>query len=195
MALNLSCVAFLFQTPYGSPRNSLERREHSDRFDTSKENTWPKRPSFRRKLESMRNGSSQPGSPNAKPKPGRLSRTSHSGPLPVPVHETGTANPSSLNPRATWKKPEQEKEALGKKRDPLVGLSVIMVILIIMVFWGRLCAILCTSAWFYFVPRLRNATKLDKNIQNSLDQYYDSEEYKKKVVLEGFLERNHRNSL
>jgi hypothetical protein len=31
---------------------------------------------------------------------------------------------------------------------------------------------------------------VEKN-PNSHDQDYDSEEYKKKVVLEGFLERNH----
>jgi hypothetical protein len=63
-----------------------------------------------------------------------------------------------------------------------------------MLFWGRICAILCTSAGFYFVPRLRNVTKSDDVVEknpNSHDQDYDSEEYKKKVVLEGFLERNH----
>ncbi|TYI51131.1 hypothetical protein E1A91_D12G154400v1 [Gossypium mustelinum] len=86
-----------------------------------------------------------------------------------------------------------------------LGMSVIVVTLIIMLVWGRLCAILCTSAWLYFCPRFR--TRVNGNgssssggggvesTQNLNDSYLNSKEYKKKVVLEGLLHRNNRITL
>ncbi|TYG41258.1 hypothetical protein ES288_D12G161500v1 [Gossypium darwinii] len=86
-----------------------------------------------------------------------------------------------------------------------LGMSVIVVTLIIMLVWGRLCAILCTSAWLYFCPRFR--TRVNGNgssssggggvesTQNLNDSYLNSKEYKKKVVLEGLLHRNSRITL
>ncbi|MCD7446252.1 hypothetical protein HAX54_048450 [Datura stramonium] len=62
--------------------------------------------------------------------------------------------------------------------DSVIGMSILMVTLIIMLFWGKFCAILCTSAWFYFLHKLR-ANNNDVN----------SNECKKKVVLNGFLQR------
>ncbi|CAN8236966.1 unnamed protein product [Cochlearia groenlandica] len=44
-----------------------------------------------------------------------------------------------------------------KKYDPVIGISIVTVTLVIMLIWGRLCAILCTSAWCYSLPRLRDA--------------------------------------
>ncbi|XP_059294880.1 uncharacterized protein At5g23160-like [Lycium ferocissimum] len=77
--------------------------------------------------------------------------------------------------------------------DSVIGMSVLMVTLIIMLFWGKFCAILCTSAWFYFLPRFRAKNEAEQNDGN-LD-VLNSNEYKKKVVLNGFLERDHRNGL
>ncbi|MBA0592634.1 hypothetical protein Gorai_009609 [Gossypium raimondii] len=84
-----------------------------------------------------------------------------------------------------------------------LGMSVIVVTLIIMLVWGRLCAILCTSAWLYFCPRFR--TRVNGNgsssgggvesTQSLNDSYLNSKEYKKKVVLEGLLHRNNRITL
>lgn len=74
-----------------------------------------------------------------------------------------------------------------------------MVTLMVLVSWGQLCAILCTAAWFYVLPRLRTQSDpeiMNKSVVESLkgeDYYFSSEEYKKKVVLEGLLHRNHRN--
>lgn len=92
-----------------------------------------------------------------------------------------------------------ENVAPTKKYDTLVGVSVIMVTLIILLLWGRLCAILCTSAWFYFVPRLSSAVKNDGVLvertptRNPKAVDLNSGEYKRKVVLEGFLERTRRS--
>ncbi|XP_041009887.1 uncharacterized protein LOC121254001 [Juglans microcarpa x Juglans regia] len=183
------------ETTYGQARNILlERREHLDHSDISKEDTCRKRLSFHRRKEAIRTGSSQPGSPENNHKPAtRLAAISPTFSLPVSV---------SANSRAMPKKPNRhrENESSAEKLDPVVGLSIIMITLMIMLVWGRLCAVICTSAWFYFVPRLSNASKsretVGKDPNNSHDQDYDSEEHKKKVVMEGFLERNnHRSTL
>lgn len=98
---------------------------------------------------------------------------------------------SSMQPQTTSKK---HKNAKGSY-DAVVGMSVVVVTLVIMVFWGRICAILCTSAWLYYIPRFRkrggenDESDLGKR-QNDVD--LDSEEYKKRVIMEGLLERNHR---
>ncbi|CAH2044137.1 unnamed protein product [Thlaspi arvense] len=86
--------------------------------------------------------------------------------------------------------------------DPVIGISIIMLTLVIMLMWGRLCAILCTSAWCYFLPRLKEAAVADKRKRSAGgkaeaalfpdDLDFNSQAYKKKVVLEGFLLRQHR---
>ncbi|KAK9048160.1 hypothetical protein SSX86_032878 [Deinandra increscens subsp. villosa] len=82
--------------------------------------------------------------------------------------------------------------------DSRIGMSVILVILFMVVLWGKLFAILCTSAWLFIAPRLVAAgghsgdkLKLPPESGDNLD--LESVEYKKKVVLEGFLQRNYRN--
>ncbi|XAR64019.1 hypothetical protein NMG60_11024212 [Bertholletia excelsa] len=95
------------------------------------------------------------------------------------------------------------------KLEPVVGLSILMVTLIIMLVWGRLCAILCTSAWFYFIPLLRNlnnnkaacqgvekGSSSAENVEVEQEQVLvlDYNKMKKRVVLEGFLDRNRRLS-
>ncbi|CAG7879022.1 unnamed protein product [Brassica rapa] len=49
-----------------------------------------------------------------------------------------------------------------RKFDPVIGISVIILTLVIMLVWGRVFAILCTSAWCYSLPRLRNVAALVK---------------------------------
>lgn len=83
--------------------------------------------------------------------------------------------------------------------DPIVGMSILGVTLLIMIFWGRFCAILCTSAWLYFIPRFRNSgggnyEEDGAKIMSKNDVDFDSEEYKKKVIMEGLLGRNNRGS-
>ncbi|KAI3728558.1 hypothetical protein L6452_17196 [Arctium lappa] len=93
---------------------------------------------------------------------------------------------------------------LGGGFDSIIGMSIILVTLVIMMLWGKLCAILCTSAWFFIAPRLGAAAAGERSAVvtaekrlpesgNILD--LESVEYKKKVVLEGLLQRNHRNGV
>lgn len=82
------------------------------------------------------------------------------------------------------------------RNDGILGMSVVVVTLVIMIFWGRLCAILCTSVWLYCAPRLGKIGGLNDDgnpkTTSSNEVDLDSEEYKKKVIMEGLLGRNHR---
>lgn len=179
------------ETKSGSAKNiNLENRKnsspslHSSKDDTR---TIQKRLSFSRKIESIKAGSSQPGSPvQAKLKQGRTIRQS----------DSFAAGPNRDKPQVAPTKPERwrSEPAFARRFEPVVGMSVVMVTLLIMVMWGRLCAILCTSAWLYFVPRLSSAVDSDGGaLGRARDLDLGSKECKKKVVFEGFLERdNHR---
>ena len=181
-----------------SEQNNINSKLEHAHVDASKDDTHKKRSSFCRKIEAIRTGSThQPGSP---PDPNKFKPNSefkHRSKLIKPtgmeptcrnerratLPSTNTRQNDALLIIAQTKKKKQQQQL-----DPvLVGLSIIMVTLLIMLLWGQFCAILCTSAWCYFVPCFK------KGNLNSQYQYYryDSEEYKKKVILEGFLERNH----
>ncbi|KAG7549954.1 hypothetical protein ISN45_Aa06g007940 [Arabidopsis thaliana x Arabidopsis arenosa] len=87
-----------------------------------------------------------------------------------------------------------------KPFDPVIGISIIILTLTIMLVWGRLCAILCTSAWCYVLPRVRDAAALAKRKRSgshgsAYEGDLNSESYKRKVVLDGFLGRQNRVSL
>lgn len=98
------------------------------------------------------------------------------------------------------KKPAASKDKDNRKHsksaadefDSVVGMSIIMVTLVIMLIWGKLSAILCTSAWFFLIPRLRKTMESYVATEKGSNYDLNSEEYKKKVVLEGFLTRNQR---
>lgn len=115
-----------------------------------------------------------------------------------------TSPPHSESPPAAPKRKKHKEVSGGDdnliretdgRLDPIFGMSIIMVTLVIMLLWGKLCAILCTSAWFFMVPRLRRAMDSNVVVENGLnsgERDLNSEEYKKKVVLEGLLQRNRR---
>ncbi|WCJ40083.1 hypothetical protein M5689_021015 [Euphorbia peplus] len=161
--------------------------ENGKLLDNKKGHRTPKNVSFCRRIDSIRNASSQPGSPDPNTKSNRI-KISRSISLP-------SANPTG-QPGVGIKKPG--KESTSNKLDAMVGMSIIMVTLVIILIWGRLCAIICTCTWLYFIPRLRkNGEPAGQTVQNGLESEepdFDSEEYKKRVVLVGFLERNHNRS-
>ncbi|KZV40252.1 hypothetical protein F511_33416 [Dorcoceras hygrometricum] len=77
--------------------------------------------------------------------------------------------------------------------DSQVGAAMITLTLVVMLIWGKVCAILCSFAWVLFVHFVRqNNESLEHN--NALDHHpiipdLDSHEHKKRVVLQGFLQR------
>ncbi|KAK1380504.1 hypothetical protein POM88_027248 [Heracleum sosnowskyi] len=138
---------------------------------------------------------------------GRNKETKKNGSSPPPENKTANrANLTSLQPHKEKKTESinvkngddnvsaknQNREAL----DSIVGMSVIVVVLVLMLSWGKLCAILCTAAWFYIIPRLRTAVDSNITANNALESdvlNLNSDEHKKKVVLEGLLQRDHRS--
>ncbi|KAJ6419599.1 hypothetical protein OIU84_029667 [Salix udensis] len=173
----------------------LENGKLLDHVETTEDATCKRRLSFCRKIDAIITGTTQPGSPEVKEKPIRtVSITLSKSPPSQPDERSAAAPNTAATSRVTIKKPQKENDHQNKKKSdhPLIGMSIIIMTLVIMVVWGKLCAILCTSAWLYFVPRLRSEDTVGNGLI-STESFYDSEEYKKRVVLDGFLERSHRS--
>ncbi|KAL1832669.1 hypothetical protein ACET3Z_002320 [Daucus carota] len=101
--------------------------------------------------------------------------------------------PPPNRPKETPVRGENEIKSGGEnegKLDPIIGMTIMMGTLVIMLIWGKVCAILCTCAWLYMVPRLRTVVDSRERKSGGLD--FESVEYKKKVVLEGLLKRDRR---
>ncbi|KAK3027807.1 hypothetical protein RJ639_041975 [Escallonia herrerae] len=165
--------------------------------DAVADDTWQKRlPCW--KKSTKRAGASHPGSPETQPHSSKTktSSLSYSASFPAPK-QMNPPPPAGVDSKVCQVNKHKENDTFAGKVDPLVGMSIIMVTLVIMMLWGKLCAILCTSAWFFCVPHLKTAMKpsniIVKNALNSGRPDLDSAEYKKRVVLEGLLDRNHRH--
>ncbi|XP_057774002.1 uncharacterized protein LOC130993210 [Salvia miltiorrhiza] len=108
-------------------------------------------------------------------------KLSHSASLP-PLHQKKQAAGGG------------DKTVVVGEFDSTVGAVIISVTLVVMIIWGKVWAILCMAAWFYFIPRFRAkmdesyAIKFKSGESDAVD--FDSWEYKKRVVLQGLLHRN-----
>ncbi|CAI9779166.1 unnamed protein product [Fraxinus pennsylvanica] len=81
------------------------------------------------------------------------------------------------------------------KFGSLVGISILVVILGIMLIWGKSCAILCTAICFYIITSFRTQRRNESDVKKDSSKEFDEsnfKEYKKKVVLQGFLERSNK---
>ncbi|CAA0815210.1 Uncharacterized protein SHERM_15247 [Striga hermonthica] len=86
----------------------------------------------------------------------------------------------------------EAKSKVSDQLDPTVGAFIIMLTLIVMLIWGKLCAVMCAAAWFYIIPcfRAKHGILNVDECEHDLKQIdVDSSEYKKKVVLEGLITR------
>ncbi|KAK1408768.1 hypothetical protein QVD17_40806 [Tagetes erecta] len=154
---------------------ALKPLTHSKSLPVSKKQKPPKAPSLRSGVESV-----------------VLSKTTTSQKHPkAPFVKDGVDGVVS-----------QERTPSGGEFDSLIAMSILLGILVIMMLWGMLCAIFCTCAWFIIAPRLVAATKrsatvtIERRPTESQDVLnLESVEYKKKVVMEGFLQRSHRNNV
>lgn len=155
---------------------------------------------FCRKIDAIRaagTGGSTTSLPSSPLDRTRTAGTTHSSSFPSLHRETIHLRALAAPSRTIHKKSSTRKTRAdaAKKLDPVVGLSVLLVTMVIMILWGRLCAILCTSAWFYFSSKFKSTAYPAGDPKPSPDPLrldLESEEHKKKVVLEGFLERRRR---
>lgn len=93
-------------------------------------------------------------------------------------------------------KPKQDNmQGNGKGHTSTIGLCLVLVSLMVLVLWGKVCAILCTSTWLFLVPRCSKA-RINNLSQKILDyEGIDSKEYKKMIIMEGLLERSRNHVL
>ncbi|KAL9160151.1 hypothetical protein ABFS82_08G181400 [Erythranthe guttata] len=106
-----------------------------------------------------------------------------------PINSTTTTTTTTT----TLQKPTRRD--CGRKRisnycnPSLDQMCIFLVWLGALVFWGKVFAIVtCTSTWLFVYPGHR-FQRVDSSV-NDVSNIVDSEEYKKRVVMEGLLERN-----
>lgn len=79
--------------------------------------------------------------------------------------------------------------------DARVGAIIMIIILLCFVLYGRLCAILFACACLYLLPKFREDSEsmTEMNRNNDIRMVYlQSNEYKKKVIMDGFTDRTHK---
>ncbi|KAH0463447.1 hypothetical protein IEQ34_008029 [Dendrobium chrysotoxum] len=105
--------------------------------------------------------------------------------LPEPEQQAATPFRVSTQARSEW----------ARKLDSKAGLTVIGVALVVMVFYGRAAAVISLCACFYLAAILREPVVAEVEVGKMAGAGYadvDSEEYKKRVVMEGLLDRSKR---
>lgn len=75
-------------------------------------------------------------------------------------------------------------------------LCMFLVSLLVLILWGKFVAILCTSILFYLVRPSRRWPSSCNNEgvlcgESNNNNEFDSVQYKKKVIMEGLLDRSH----
>lgn len=105
--------------------------------------------------------------------------------IPETEHQTS----SSLSQSKTLAKSQIHADA--KARSLNSGLFVFLMSLWATIFCGRICAILFTLIFVYCMPRRTWGDRRLKSVENLPEE--TEKECKKRVIMEGLLERNHHN--
>ncbi|XP_072962857.1 uncharacterized protein [Typha angustifolia] len=176
-------------------------------------------------FEKFRKEKSKGGGCSTKPHHNQLQKQHHPRPPPPPPPSHATASkctagnkPAPLykmldparagirtrtsHPGSPKTAPHNSRESNGRSKDhlnPFMGLFVLTLALAVMLLAGKSCAILFMCAWFYLSPLLMPETDARndkvKKVDGVIERDVDSDEYKKMVVLKGFLERDKRRTL
>lgn len=170
-----------------------QSRRSSDTLTGGEDDTCQKSAPLHNRQTDQRKAGSRPASVRTSP----VRPSTPPGSSPRTRHKSG--NTAVISPSLGQKWIQKIDPSSGKS-DPMLGMSIMVVTLVIMIVGGRICAIICTSVWFYYMPRLRMAATTTANSgdvvgsrASSSTPDVDSEEYKKKVIMDGLLERNHKN--
>lgn len=92
--------------------------------------------------------------------------------------------------RSTWTRSRKTHENVHHQYSQNDSVLLLMLIsLLVLVFWGKICAIFFTSTWFFFILR---GIKYHDRIE-SPPPAENSSEFKRKIVMEGLLARERGN--
>ncbi|CAK9160177.1 unnamed protein product [Ilex paraguariensis] len=100
----------------------------------------------------------------------------------------GSSRANSVDLKQGYKQSSTTKNARGGYYSSSIGLCWLLVCLLVLIFWGKICAIICTSISLFLAPQRSGGVHLPANEIDLPD--IDSEEHKKKVIMEGLLKRN-----
>lgn len=73
-----------------------------------------------------------------------------------------------------------KKDYMGSSSSLNYAIILLLLSLSFTILWGRLCAILITSIWLYFVPRQSGCRRDDEEVRK-----LSQRDYKKKIIMEG----------
>ncbi|KAK6154300.1 hypothetical protein DH2020_008548 [Rehmannia glutinosa] len=109
---------------------------------------------------------------------------------PEPIKRSVSVDFRQMNPNMNRQK--SIKRDCARKcflSNPTFEMLIFLVSLVALVFWGKAFAIVtCTSTWLLLAPR-RRGHRL-RRVGSNVNDVVDSVEYKKRVIMEGLLERN-----
>uniref|UniRef100_A0A5B7BPZ6 Uncharacterized protein n=1 Tax=Davidia involucrata TaxID=16924 RepID=A0A5B7BPZ6_DAVIN len=96
---------------------------------------------------------------------------------------------STNNPQNPSEVKTKNRVIAGLSSNP--GLCLVLITLFVTILWGRVFAILFTSVWLYFLPGRINFDRPSENMAKASPETESSRDYKKRVIMEGLLGRNH----
>lgn len=67
---------------------------------------------------------------------------------------------------------------------------ILVTSLFVLIMWGKIWAITCVSFWLYHLPRRSKLSEPPALMTNKVEEEFDTVEYKKKIIMEGLLERD-----
>ncbi|OAY35261.1 uncharacterized protein LOC110627544 [Manihot esculenta] len=108
---------------------------------------------------------------------------------------TSTSEPNNLLTSLSKTTDNSRSNKERKSRSKTKGSFVIYLMLFslaVTVFWGKVCAILFTSISLYIMQYVSDNIRPSENA-TSLPKRRECKEYKKRIIMEGLLERNRRH--
>ncbi|KAJ4982163.1 hypothetical protein NE237_033000 [Protea cynaroides] len=120
------------------------------------------------------------------------SSTSISGSSSDLYQKQSNCSVGAIHSSSSLREPRQEtkKKTVGFGRySSSYGLLLLLISFSMVILWGRLCAILCTSTLFYLAPRLDIKSHLPQDVVELDRSDIDSKYYKKKCTFG--MKRNH----
>ncbi|KAG0457399.1 hypothetical protein HPP92_022556 [Vanilla planifolia] len=169
----------------------------------------------KRELTPKANGNSSQPSPGTRETPAgevQVSEEVHNLDLPLLTPrfnsriQPAPAGPRGRRGRSKPGSPESHRPAEARVREPVVrrrldqkaGVVVLGFTFVVMISYGRAAAVVCLCVFLYLTAFLRQKKQAEEGAERAAEAKrvdLGSEQYKKRVVLEGLLERNHRRTL